>query len=117
MSAASLAAREVRRRVGKVRRAAAQPTLFDAPAGRVRHTDPVTSRHAARAQRGGAEAAIRALFLAGFEGTADEMCARLGEFREHTLKSALSRVDGVVASGRFGESACGRQAIVWRWDA
>lgn len=88
--------------------------LFDAsPAGRARRNDSVTSLDAARKQRGGAEKAIRELFQSGFVGTADEMCAALAGHKPHTLKSALSRVDEVVPSGRTKPSACGSPSIVW----
>ena len=94
-------------------------TLFDAPAGRVRHTDPTTSVQAARAQKGGSEQAILALFTEGRTYTADE-CAWVLEaegWNGPTIVSAFTRLcKGVlVATGETRLTRRGCAAQVWTY--
>lgn len=80
-----------------------------------RTTDPDTSRAAGAKQRGGAEAAILALDWPPEGLTADEVCERLPEHYDATLKSALSRLhpEHLRDSGRREPSRRGALQIVW----
>lgn len=96
-----------------------QVSLFDAPAGRARATDPVTSVAAARSQRGGAEQAILALFTDGRTFTPDEAswCLSALGIADDTARSAFSRLcrRGVlVATGETRLTRRGCAAQVWR---
>lgn len=97
-----------------------QTSLFDPPpAGAARHSDPVTSLAAARAQRGGIEAAILEVFASFHIGnlTDDELCARLNWAHPPTVKSARSRLTKarlLVDAGVRRPSDCGQSMICWR---
>lgn len=94
------------------------PTLFDVPAGRVRKADPSTSVRAARAQRGGAELAIAAMFEARGPMTDNELCARLSDWHPPTIVSARSRLFKRGALETTGETRPtgrnGRDQQVWK---
>lgn len=97
---------------------AAQPTLFDAPAGRVRRTDPQTSVDAARSiTPGRTEKRILVQFrYASSTFTDDELCDKVLGYAP-TIKSARSRLSNaglLVDSGRRRKSNRGRDQIVWR---
>ena len=97
-----------------------QATLFDpAPAGALRHEDPVTSLAAARKQRGGTEAAIRDEFARYDLGnlTDDELCDRLNGYHPPTVKSArsrLSKAGWLEDAGVRRDSGTGTPMICWR---
>ena len=95
------------------------PTLFDMPTqGAVRRTDPTTSQAAARAQHGGAEAAVlETLNLRPAGMTDGELCASLPDWHGPTLISARSRLykRGFISQNgktrRTGRN--GREQLVW----
>ena len=103
-----------------------QATLFDAPAGKVRHSDPVTSLEAARSiTPGRTERLILEAFhregyrkprhLRGF--TDDELCTWMPTLHSPTVKSARSRLSNqglLEDSGERRPSIRGRDQIVWR---
>ena len=94
-----------------------EPTLFDAPAGLARASDPVTSVDAARSITGRAEREVLDLFEATHRGyTDDELCAALPNRFGPTLKSARSRLTNhhlLVDGGSTRPSTRGRDSIVW----
>lgn len=69
-----------------------QVALFDAPAGRTRHSDPVSSVLAARKQRGGAEAAILDVLAVYGPLHADAICAHRPAWYPPTIRTAISRL-------------------------
>lgn len=92
--------------------------LFDLDAGAVRHEDPVTSVAAARAQHGGARAAILDVIEHEHAGlTDDELAAALPHFFAPTVKSARSRLTReqvlVAVPGVTRASRRGAEMQVW----
>jgi predicted ArsR family transcriptional regulator len=88
-------------------------TLFDLPAGRVRHTDPVTSVAAARAVDPAIEDDVRRVLAKCGPMTLDEIADRLPKRHRESVKSAVSRA-GVDATGAKRPSATGRPSMVWQ---
>jgi hypothetical protein len=91
-------------------------TLFDAPAGRVRHTDPRSSVIAAQKQRGGAEQAILDVLTVYGPMHADAICAHRPTIYPPTLRSALARLnknDRIVWTGDHADSDRGCPQMVW----
>lgn len=92
-------------------------TLFDAPAGRVRATDPRSSVIAAQKQRGGAEQAILDVLAVYGPLHADAICAHRPRLYPPTVKSALSRLKvakQIVWTGEYADSERGCPQQVWK---
>ena len=93
-----------------------QATLFDAPAARVRATDPVTSVAAARSVKPGMRTQILEVLAASrCPLTADQIQAQLGRVRQDTFRSALAglHVAGRIVAAGEGTSNTGRRMTKW----
>lgn len=94
-------------------------TLFDVPAGRVRHGDPETSVHAGRRARQSMTQAILDSFARRGPLTDDELASALPHYPSPSLKTARSRLSKskpprLVWSGDKRPSNTGSPMLVWK---